>query len=326
MSASPLLPPGPGRAPSPAPGPAPVAEAPAKTKAAAITTPAAPAPAAEAPAATTAAAEAPAATKAADPAPEPPAPQTAVGGQDVGYTAAAPAGIGGDVPAIGGQANWGEPATDQELNDLFIELWNKEHLKSFGNQPESASSSAVQPPGLQQPQPAVGGQDVGYTAPAGIGGDVPAIGGDVPAIGGGTLAESSESEEAEDLEDPAAEESDWTADQMAAWEAEVAAARRSHPIQKKRAPGERFWSRFRSYDLPSPTQQSPAWLVLALSQWLGFRSQTNFHNGPDQMTSRQLGFEKNDDKQLGASPLGDEGAGGGEPVSDGASAMGTING
>ena len=46
--------------------------------------------------------------------------------------------------------------------------------------------------------------------------------------------------------------------------------------------------------------------------------------GPNDLQA--VGLRKNDDKRLGASPLGDEGAGGGEPVSDGASAMGTING
>ena len=69
----------------------------------------------------------------------------------------------------------------------------------------------------------------------------------------------------------------------------VAAARRTHPIQKKRSPGERFWARFRSYDRATPMPPSSEWLVEAVSRWSGVRSQWILHNGPDPMTERQLG-------------------------------------
>ena len=73
------------------------------------------------------------------------------------------------------------------------------------------------------------------------------------------------------------------------WEAEVTAARRTHPIQKKRSPGERFWARFRSHDRATPMPPSSEWLVEAVSRWPGVPSQWILHNGPDPMTERQLG-------------------------------------
>ena len=70
------------------------------------------------------------------------------------------------------------------------------------------------------------------------------------------------------------------------WEAEVTAARRTHPIQKKRSPGERFCARFWSYDPPLSK-----WLVEAVSRWSGVRSQWILRHGPVRMTARQLGFQ-----------------------------------
>ena len=70
-----------------------------------------------------------------------------------------------------------------------------------------AGSSAAQPQGLQQPQPATGGPD-------------------------------DDADDDEDLQDLAAEESDWTADQSA-WEADVAAVTHKHVAHKTQAAGQR---------------------------------------------------------------------------------------
>ena len=97
-----------------------------------------------------------------------------------------------------------------------------------------------------------------------------------------------------DLDVPAAEESEWTAEQEAAWEAEIQAVTRKDPVHRKRSPAVGgFWARFLSYDWVVDLMPPPSpWLVEALSRWEGFRYQEILDAGPDPMTGRQLGFQQ----------------------------------
>ncbi len=160
-------------------------------------------------------------------------------------------------------------------------------------QQQPATGGAPQAP--QQPQPAPGGQQVrfapGPAAPAESSAAAyqPTVSPQQPQpAAGGDTEEESEKEEARN--DPAAEESEWTAEQEAAWEAAVAAVARREPPQKKRTGGFGFWARFTSYARPTPLPRGQEWLMEAVSRWSGSRSQWILDNGPDAMSKEQLNF------------------------------------
>jgi hypothetical protein len=209
-------------------------------------------------------------------------PQPAIGGQGIGHTA--PAGISAGPPQPLQQPT--APATAQPLPQ------QQTHPATAGQglgYTAPAGSSAGQPPQPQHQLPATGGKGLGPTAaapPAGSSAAQPqGLQQPQPATGG----PDDDDDDDEDVQDPAAEESDWTADQSAAWEADVAAVTRRHAPHEKRAAG-RFWARFTSYDRPTPMPAGNEWVGEAVSRWSGIRSTWLLHNGPQLMTNRQLGI------------------------------------
>jgi hypothetical protein len=208
---------------------------------------------------------------------QPQQPQPAIGGQGIGHSA--PAGISaGPQQAL---QQFTAPAMDKPLPQ------QPTHPATGGQGPTAAAVriAAAQP---QQPQPAIGGQGIGHTTPGGISAGPPQ---QPQRATGGPYDDDDDDEDDEDVHDPAAEESDWTEEQKAAWDRDVARVTRQHPPHKTRSPGP-FWAQKTSYDWPGTMEARDDWVAQAVSHWTGRRSAELLENGPAEMSTRQLDIQR----------------------------------